>query len=84
MRILLVQHDAERHVKRPEPSLDQVVVQLLDARLVADRRIRVRRARPGIGGIDAAFAVNMVQVLGLGVIRLQLVVADRPRRRDAA
>ena len=82
--ILLVQHDAERYVKRPEPALDQVVVQLLDAWLVADCRIRVLRARPGIRGIDAAFAVDVVQALGLGVIRLQLLVADRPRRRAAA
>ena len=43
-RFCLVEHDAERHVERPEAAAHEVVVQLLDARLVADGRIRVGRA----------------------------------------
>jgi len=52
----------------------EVVVQRLDARLVADRRERVRRARGRLGGIDAALASHLVEPLGFGVVRLQLVV----------
>ena len=38
----------------------------------------------GSVGILAALAVHVVQPLGLGVVRLELVVGDRPGRRDAA
>ena len=43
----------------------EVVVELLDARLVADRRERVRRARRRLGRVLAAGAVHLVQLLGL-------------------
>ena len=36
------------------------------------------------GGVLAVVAVDEVQVLGLGVVRLEVVVADRPGRRQAA
>ena len=51
-----VEHDAERHVKRREPERGEVVAELLHARLVAHRRVRVRRARRRLGGIHAALA----------------------------
>ena len=66
------------------PSAREIVVQLLDARLVADRGIRIGRAGRRLGRVDAALAVHLIEALGLGVVRLELVVADRPRRRDAA
>ena len=84
LRIRFVEHDPERHVERAQPVRRQVVVQLLDARLVLHGREPVRRARPRLGRIDAALAVDLIEVLGLRVVRLELVVADRPRRRDAA
>src|SRR5690349_783661 len=56
---------------------------MLDARLVADCRVRIRRACSGIGRIFAAFAVYVIELLGLGVVRLHVIVRDRPRRRDA-
>ena len=83
-RVGFVQHDAERHVERAQPVGGQVVVQLLDPWLVLHGRERVRRARPWLGRIDAALAVHLIQMLGLRVVRFEVVVADRPRRRDPA
>ena len=45
--------------------------------------MRIRRARRRLGRILAAGAVHVVHLLGLRVVRLELVVTDRPRRRDA-
>ena len=56
----------------------EVVRELLDPRFVGDRRERVRRARRRLGRVLAPGAVNLVPLLGQGVVRLQLVVGDRP------
>jgi len=61
----------------------QIVGQLLDARFVADRWKGIRRTGRRIGGIIAAPAVNIVEPLGLRIVGLQIVVADRPVRRHA-
>ena len=66
------------------PTGHHVVEQPLDARLVRDRREGVRRRCRRLGGVLAASAVHLVQLFGLGVVRLQHVVVDRPRRRDPA
>ena len=62
----------------------EVICELLDPRLVRDRRIRERPRAPRLGRILARLAVDEVQPLGLGVVGLEVVVGDRPRRRDAA
>ena len=51
---------------------------------MADRRVAGRARWRRLGGILAAIAVHLVEVLGLQVVRLELVVGDRPGRRDAA
>ena len=61
----------------------EVVGELLDARLVGDRRERVGRARGRFGRVLATGAVHAVELLGLRVVGLHLLVGDRPRRRDA-
>src|SRR5262249_51915782 len=61
--VLLVQHDADWHMKRSESQATEIVAQLLDARLVANRRIRVRPSRPWLGGVCAAFPVHLVELL---------------------
>ena len=45
---------------------------------------RVGGARRPLGGILPARPVHAVELLGLGVVRLHLVVGDRPCRRRAA
>ena len=81
--IALVEVDADRQVERVMAGLDEVVVELLDARLVRDGRVGERPGGRGLGGVLAALAVDEVQPLGLGVIGLEVVVGQRPRRRDA-
>src|SRR5438128_7440626 len=83
-RVLLVEHDADGHVERPVPDARQVVDQLLDARLVAEGWMEVGRARGRLRRIAAAEPVHLVEVLGLRVVRLQVVVRARPGGRDAA
>src|SRR6516164_333885 len=48
-----------------------------------DRGVGERPRPPWLGGVLAGPAVDEVQLLRLRVERLQLVVGDRPRRRDA-
>src|SRR5262245_51274199 len=56
-------------------------MQPLDARLVRDSGPRVW-AGGRLGRVLAALAVHEVELLGLGVIRLEIVVRDRPPGRD--
>ena len=50
--------------------------------LMADRRPRVWLGQGPFGGVLAVHAVHLVEPLGLGVPGLELVVAERPGRRD--
>ena len=79
----LVQHDSAGRVEGLVTRGGEVVGELLDARLVRHRREGIGRARGRLGRILAARAVNLVELLGLRVVRLHLVVADRPGGRDA-
>ena len=82
-RVRLVEHDPARRVERVVAGRREIVRELLDPRLVGDGGMRVRRARRRLGRVLAAGAVHLVQLLGERVVRLQLVVGDRPGRRDA-
>ena len=81
--VVLGEHHAAGRVERLVPGRLEVVGELLDARLVADRRERVGRAGGRLGRVLAARAVHVVELLGARVVGLHLVVADGPRRRDA-
>ena len=81
-RVALVEQDPARRVERVEALLGEVVGQLLDPGLVRDRGERVGSARRRIGRILPARAVDLVELLRLGVVRLHVLVGDRPRRRD--
>src|SRR6266540_2354156 len=83
-RVLLIEHHAERRVKRPQTMPGKVVAQLLDARLMADGRIWKRRTAPRLGRIFTLRTVDEIKPFGLDVIRLQFIVGDWPRGRDAA
>ena len=82
-RVRFIEQNAGRRERRMIAGALQIVGQFLDARLVADGRKRIRRARRRIGRIIAALAVDVVKFFRLRVIRLQFVVADRPVRRHA-
>ena len=83
IRALLVELDAERGVERPQARAGEVLGQVLQARLVTHRRVRVWLAGAGVRRVLAALAVHMVHALRARVVRLHLVVRDRPGRRDA-
>ncbi len=80
---VLVKLDAEGQVKRVKALAFEDVAELLDTRLVDYRRVGVGRTGPWLGRVFASLPVYMVQCFGLGVVRLELVVDDRPGRRDA-
>ena len=82
-RVRLVEHDPARRVERLVAGRLEVVRELLDPRLVRHGGMRVRRARRRLGRILAPRAVHLVELLRQRVVRLELVVGDRPGRRDA-
>src|SRR5207247_9962594 len=57
---------------------------LMCARLGARRWMVVRGAGGRVRRIGAALAVHVVELLGTRVVRLQVLVGDRPRGRDPA
>jgi hypothetical protein len=84
VRVLFIEHDTERRVKRPKAETGEIVAELLHAPLVADSWMWIRCAGWGFSRILPPLAVDVIELLGLCVIRLQLFVRDRPGRRDAA
>ncbi len=61
----------------------KIVGEPLDAGLVRHRRARVRGARGRLGRILTTRAVHLVELLGQRVVRLHLLVGNRPCGRDA-
>ena len=80
---VLRQPHTDREVERVQALLLEVVAELLDPRFVLHRRIAVvalaTRRR-----VLAMAAMYDVEMLGLGVIRLEISVFDRPGRGDPA
>jgi hypothetical protein len=81
--ILLVEIHPDRQVEGLVAGADEVVVELLDPRLVADRRIGVRPGGGRLGRILPALAVDEVEALRLVVVGREVLVRERPRGRDA-
>ena len=81
--VRLVEHDPAGSVEGPVAGGREVVGELLDPWLVRDGGMRVRRAGRRLGRVLSARAVHLVELLRERVVRLQLVVGDRPGRRDA-
>src|SRR4029078_10433237 len=80
---LTVQPDAAGCVERVVARSRQIVRELLDPRLVRDGRKWVWRAGVRLGRVLATCGVDLVELLGLCVVRLEVVVGDRPGRRRA-
>ena len=78
-RVGLVEVHRDRQVKRLVVRPDQVVVELLDTRLVGDGWIRVRARARRLGRVLAGLAVDEVEPLGLGVVGLEIGIGDGPR-----
>src|SRR5262249_38105037 len=73
--------------ERQRRGMESLCAQLVDNRRhfggMRDRRMWIRSASR-FGRIDSAFSVNLIQALGLIVVRLQRVVINRPARRQTA
>ena len=83
-QVRLRQPDPVRGVERVVAGGLQVVRELLDPGLVRERREGVRRTRGRLCRVLTACAADLVELLGERVVRLELLVLDRPGRRDAA
>ena len=82
--VLLVHVHSHRQVEGVVAAGHEIVVQLLDARLVRDGRVRELARAPGLGGVLAGASVHQVEPLGLGVVGLEVGIGERPGRGDAA
>jgi len=76
----LVEQYAARRVERVIAALLHLVREFLHARLVRHRRPGIRLRAMTLRRILAAVAVDLIQRLGLAVPRLEVVVAEGPRR----
>ncbi len=67
-----------------EGELHQVVVEILDTRLVTNGWVGVLTAPRPVARILTRDAVHVVETLRFGVPGLKIVVGDRPGRREPA
>jgi hypothetical protein len=81
--VRLVEQDSAGGVEGVVACVGQLVGELLDPRLVRHSGMRVRRTGRRLRRVLASRSVNLVDLLGLRVVRLEVVVRDRPGRRDA-
>jgi hypothetical protein len=81
--VLLVEQNAAGRVEGSVAGRDEIVGELLDARLVRDGGERVGGAGRRLRRVLPSSAVHLVELLGLLVVGLQLVISDRPGGRDA-
>src|SRR6516162_48748 len=84
LAVLLVEQNAERKRKRMIAAPLQAVPELLYAWLVRDGRVTIRPARGRFGRIHTMLAVDMVEMLGLAIERLEVLISKRPGRRNSA
>src|SRR5271165_1449677 len=83
VRIFLVEHDPDRDVEGLQSRTREIVGQLLNARLMTDGGPGIGSVGRWFGRIFSAVSVHLIQILGLGIVRLQIVITDRPSGRDA-
>jgi hypothetical protein len=82
--ITLIKLHAQGHVKRLEAQASEIIPQALHSRLMAHWWVRVRPTGRWLGGIHATFAMDVIEMLGLQVVRLKILVRDGPCGRDPA
>src|SRR5689334_7851444 len=79
----LVDPDAHRRRVRFHPPSSEDVEHLLNARFVTDRWKWVVLLSWRFGRILAGLAMDLVELLGFVVVRLEIAVFQRPLRREA-
>ena len=78
----LVQQDPARGVERVPAALGQAVGDLLQPRLMRDRRPRVLLRPVALGRVLPVLPVHLIQLLGRRIPWLEVVVGQRPGRGD--
>src|ERR1700685_3256160 len=71
LAVLFVEQNADRQMKRVVSLSLEAIEQLLDARLMRDRRIGVWLFRRRLGWVFAAQTVNVIKLFGSLIIRLE-------------
>ena len=84
LAVFFFEQYAEREWERMMTPQFHIVEELLNAWRVAHRRVGIRSARRAFRWVNSVFSVNVIQIFRLGVIRLELLIAERPCGRDAA
>lgn len=84
VRVLFIKHDPDGHMKRFQARTCEVFGQLLNARLMANGGPGIRGVSGWLGGIFSTISVDLIEILRLRVVRLHIVIADRPSRGDSA
>src|SRR5437762_10700146 len=84
VRILFIEHHAQRRVEGLKTGGSEIFTQPLNARLMADCGMRIRPTGRRIGWILAALAVDVIMLFGQSVIGFELVIGDWPDGRDPA
>lgn len=80
----LVALDAERQRKRVQAGALEIGGEFGNARFVRHGRICVRRARGRLGRIYAVLSAHRVEMFRARIVRFEVFIANRPRRRNAA
>jgi hypothetical protein len=81
--VVLVEQEADRKMGGMESQAEEVIVELLDPRLVSDGGIGEVAAPGPVGWIFPGRPVHVVKALGFQVPGLKVLIRERPRRRDA-
>src|SRR5207245_9941387 len=82
-RMSSVEPHAHRQVEGPVTGPDQILIQFLNARLMADRRVAIWGAGRRLRRILTTLSVHLIEIFRLCIVRLQFVVGDRPGGRHA-
>src|SRR5437588_188695 len=82
--VLFVEHNPHRDVERLQTRTDEIVGQLLNAWLMANGGPGVLRIGRRFSRVFSAVAVDLIEILRLSVVGLEIVIADRPRRRNSS
>ena len=75
-----VEHDADRKWERAVAGALQIVGEMLDARLVRYGSVGIGIIAGRLARVAAARSVHVVKAFGIGVIRREVAVRQRPCR----
>src|SRR5262245_21054678 len=78
--ILLIEHYAQRRVKRLQSEAGKIVAQLLNPWFMANCWIGISSCAVRFSWIFTNFSVDVINLLGFRIVRFDLIVRDWPGR----